>query len=88
MVGRFIICIYLQISLGRSNQGERSGWGMWHARERRGKCTEFWWESTKGADHLEDQGVDGRMGLEWILGTLAWVGGGGVEWIHLAKVRD
>jgi hypothetical protein len=22
-------------------------------------------------DHLEDQGVDGRMGSEWILGRLA-----------------
>jgi hypothetical protein len=35
---------------------------------------------------LEDQGVDGSVGLEWILGRLA--GGGGVEWIHLAPVRD
>jgi hypothetical protein len=23
-------------------------------------------------DHSEDQGVDGRMGSEWILGRLAW----------------
>jgi hypothetical protein len=29
-------------------------------------------------DHLEDRGVDGRMGLEWILGRLIW-GGGGVD---------
>jgi hypothetical protein len=34
----------------------------------------------------KDQGIDGRMGLEWILGRL--VGGGGVEWIHLAQDRD
>jgi len=44
---------------------------MWHAWERRGKCTGFWWESPKERDHLEDQGVDGRMGSEWILGRLA-----------------
>jgi hypothetical protein len=34
-------------------------------------CTRFWWESQKKRDHLEDQGVDGRMGSEWILGRLS-----------------
>jgi hypothetical protein len=34
--------------------------------------------------HLEDQGIDGRMELECILGGEA----GGVEWIHLAQNRD
>jgi hypothetical protein len=28
-----------------------SGQGMWHAWERREKCTRFWWESTKERDH-------------------------------------
>jgi hypothetical protein len=36
--------------------------------------------SQKERDHLEDQGVDGRMRSEWILGRLA--GRGYVEWIH------
>jgi hypothetical protein len=49
---------------------------MWHAWERREKCTRFWWESPKERDHLEDQGVGGKMGSEWILGRLAWGGGG------------
>jgi hypothetical protein len=31
-------------------------------------CTVFWWESPKERDYLNDQGVDGRMGLEWVLG--------------------
>jgi hypothetical protein len=31
----------------------------------------FWWESPNERDHLEDQGIDGRMGSEWILGRLA-----------------
>jgi hypothetical protein len=44
----------------------------------------FWWESTKGKDHLEDQDVDGMMGSKWTLGRLV----GGVEWIHLAQDRD
>jgi hypothetical protein len=28
----------------------------------------FWWESPKERDHLKDRDVDGKMGLEWILG--------------------
>jgi hypothetical protein len=51
----------------------------------RGNCTRFWWESLKERDHLEDQGIDGRMGSEWILRRLA--GGGGVEWIQFAQDR-
>jgi hypothetical protein len=39
------------------------------------KCTRFWSESPKGRDHLEDRGVDDRMGLERILGSLAWGSG-------------
>jgi hypothetical protein len=66
-----IICTYPQISLGRSNQGERIGRGMWHARDRTEKCTRFWWESPKERDHLEDRGVDERMESKWVLGELA-----------------
>jgi hypothetical protein len=50
---------------------------MWHAWDRREKCTRFWWESQKERYHLEDQGVDRRMGSDWFLGRLA----GGVDWI-------
>jgi hypothetical protein len=58
---------------------------MWHAWERREKCRRFWWESPRERDHLEDQGVGGKMGSEWILWRLAW---GGVDWIRLAQDRD
>jgi hypothetical protein len=44
---------------------------MWHAWERKVKCTRFWWESRKERDHLDDQGVGGEMGSEWLLGRLA-----------------
>jgi hypothetical protein len=46
---------------------------MWHAWERREKCTRFWWESPNERNHLEDQGVGGKMGSELILGRLVWV---------------
>jgi hypothetical protein len=54
---------------------------MWHAWERREKCKRFWWESPKERDHSEDQGVNGRMGSEWILGRLAGV------WIEFEWLR-
>jgi hypothetical protein len=59
---------------------------MCHAWERGETCTGFWCESPRERDHLEDQGVDGRMGSKWTLGRL--VGVGGVEWIDLAQDRD
>jgi hypothetical protein len=57
---------------------------MWNAWERREKCARFWWESPKERDNLKDQGIDRRMGLDWILRRLV----GGVEWIRLAQDRD
>jgi hypothetical protein len=44
---------------------------MWHTQERRDKYKRFWWKSPKERDHLEDKGVDGRIGSELILGRLA-----------------
>jgi hypothetical protein len=44
---------------------------MWHALEKKEKCTRFWWESLKERDLSKDQGVDGRMESELILGRLA-----------------
>jgi hypothetical protein len=79
-----IICTHHQILLGGSNQEEWGGQRMWPACERGETCTEFWWESPKGKDHLKDKGVDGRMGSKWILGRLEGV----VEWLHLAQDRD
>jgi hypothetical protein len=31
----------------------------------------FWLENLRERDHLKDQGVDERLGSEWILGRLA-----------------
>jgi hypothetical protein len=41
-------------------------------------------EKQEGNRKLEDRGVDGRMGSEWILERLA----GRVEWIHLTWNED
>jgi hypothetical protein len=48
---------------------------MWHAWESRGKFKRLWWESPKERGHLKDQGIDGRMGSEWVFERLL---GGGV----------
>jgi hypothetical protein len=58
---------------------------MWHAWERREKCTGFGGENLKEGDHSEDQGVDGRMRSEWILGRLA---GGGLDLIRIRIGAD
>jgi hypothetical protein len=57
---------------------------MWHARDRGETCTGLLWESPKGKDHVEDQGVDGKMGSNWTSGRLA---GGGGGWIGITWVR-
>jgi hypothetical protein len=47
------------------------------------KVYKVWWESPKERDHLEDQGVGGRMASEWILRRLAWGGGWiGFNWLR------
>jgi hypothetical protein len=81
----FIICTHSQISLDKSRQGGLGGRDVWHAWERRGKCTGFCWESQRDRDRLEDQEVNGRVESEWILGRLA--GGVCVDWIRLAQDR-
>jgi hypothetical protein len=56
---------------------------MWHTWERRGMCTSFLWESQKERDHLKDQGVDGRIRMDFR--EISWVS---VKWIQLAQDRD
>jgi alpha-glucosidase (family GH31 glycosyl hydrolase) len=53
---------------------------MWHAWERRVKCTGFWWESQKERDDLKDQGVDGiRMDLR----EIDWRSESGSSWLRI-----
>jgi len=40
--------------------------------------------SLKGGDHAEGLSFDGKIALEWILGT----GWEGVDWMHVAGDRD
>jgi hypothetical protein len=62
----FIICI-VNPRYYRPIKSRRKRW------ERRGKRTGFWQEGPKERDHLKDQGVNGRIGSEWILGRMAGV---------------
>ena len=39
-------------------------------------------------DHLEDQGIDGRLILKWIFRKWDLKGGGGMDWIVLSQNRD
>jgi hypothetical protein len=65
--------LYVSPNFIRQLKLRKMGW-VGHVWERREKCTGFWWER----DRSEDQGIDGRMRLEWILRRLAR----GVEWIQ------
>jgi hypothetical protein len=41
----------------------------------------------KGKDHLEDQGVDGRMESKWTLGRLVVGVWSGFTWLRIGIVR-
>jgi hypothetical protein len=82
----FIFCTYPQISLAdqvKAHEVDRLC--CMRGRGDKSVRTRFWWESPKERDHSEDQGIDGRLGSECILGRLV---GGYVDWIWLAQDRD
>jgi hypothetical protein len=43
-----------------------------------------WWRNFREGDHFEDPGVDGRIILKWIFGTLDGV----IDWIDMAQDRN
>jgi len=59
-----MICNPHQILCRSSNQVGGNGWDIW--------CT---WGNLKERVHLEEQGIDGRIKLNWI-------------WIYLAEDRE
>jgi hypothetical protein len=70
--------LYSSSGITRQIKSGRMRWAGHVARMGEGrKVYRVWWESPKEKGHSKDRGVDGRTGLEWILGKL--VGGGGVD---------
>jgi hypothetical protein len=62
---------------------------MWHAWERREKCTKFLWESPKERDHSEDRWQDE---IRMDLGVVCWgrmLGGcwSGFNWLRIGITR-
>jgi hypothetical protein len=51
--------------------------------ERRENCARFWRENRKERGQLEDRGVDGRMGSEWIFWRLAGRKLSGFGWLRI-----
>jgi hypothetical protein len=45
--------------------------------------TQFWLESLKGREHLEDLGIDERITLKWVLGKEGWRGWIGFIWLRI-----
>jgi hypothetical protein len=47
----------------------------------------FLWESPKERDHWDNQGIDGRMRSEWIIGTeIDWGVQSGSSWLRIGAV--
>jgi hypothetical protein len=67
-MGSFIICIHHRTLLGRTNQGVCGACGTHGRREK--SVQSIGGKARRRKDHWKDQGVDGCMGSEWILGIL------------------
>jgi hypothetical protein len=46
--------------------------------------TGFWWRNLRKRDHLEDPGIDERLILRWISGSVIV----DIDWIVLSQNRD
>jgi hypothetical protein len=66
-MGSFIICTHQQISLGSSDQGDEWAGHVALVGEGR-KVYRVLVGKHEGKNHLEDRGINERMGLECIVG--------------------
>jgi hypothetical protein len=80
-----IFCTPPQILLGRSNQGGWGGWDMWHALDRRGKCTRVLVGKPERKRPLERSRRRWEYGIRMDVTEIGW---GSVEWIKLTQDRD
>jgi hypothetical protein len=77
----FIICTHPQISIGRSNSGERIWRVMWQP-WRGEKIVQGFCEKAQRKEPLENRGLNGRMESQWILGRLPESLWSGFIWIR------
>jgi hypothetical protein len=75
--------MYTSLNIIRQIKPRRMRWAGHVARVGEEKS---WWESLKVRDHLEDRGVDGRMGSKWTLGRLVGAMWSGFTWIRIETV--
>jgi hypothetical protein len=86
-MGSFIICTHHQIIRQIKSRRIRRVGHVAHIGEWR-KLYRVLVRKPKGNGHLEDQGVDGRMGSKWTLGRV--VGGmwSGFTWLRIGTVGE
>ena len=66
MMSSFMIRTPHQIFLGRSNQEEWDGRGMWHVWGIGEMPAGFWWGNVMEGDYLKNLGLDGKIILKWM----------------------
>jgi hypothetical protein len=82
---KYIITIYVERSLGRSNKGDRGRQGMWHAWERGEKVNKVWVGKPEGKRPFERSRRRWKNGIRMHLREFGWGCVSGV--VHLAEDR-
>jgi hypothetical protein len=76
--------LYSSPNIIRQIKSRRMSWaGHVACMGEEGNCKRCWWETQNERHYLEDQGIDGRKGSEWLLGRLAGGVYSGSSWLRI-----